>query len=109
MKLLLDENLPHQLRLELPGHDVYTTAYMQWSGIENGKPLKLAAEHGFEVLITNDRGLEYQQNLDQLPLSVVVLLAEANTIEAIRLLIPNLLTSLATTTPSSFATVSLHS
>ena len=33
MKLLLDENLPHQLRLELPGHEVITVAYMNWSGV----------------------------------------------------------------------------
>ena len=36
MKLLLDENLPHQIRLELPGHDVFTAAYMNWGGVENG-------------------------------------------------------------------------
>jgi len=107
MKLLLDENLPHQLRLELPGHDVATTSFMQWSGIENGKLLRLAATSGFEVLVTNDRGLEYQQNLDQLPLSVVVLLAEANTIEAIRPLIPKLLATLTGISHCSFAKVTL--
>ena len=43
MRLLLDENLPHQMRLELPGHDVFTAAYMGWAGVENGEPLRLAA------------------------------------------------------------------
>lgn len=47
MKLLLDENLPHQIRLELPGHDVFTAAYMKWGGIENGELLRLAAAAGF--------------------------------------------------------------
>ena len=61
MKLLLDENLPHQLRLELPGHDAYTVAYMNWGGVENGELLRLAAIDGFDAVITNDRGLEYQQ------------------------------------------------
>jgi hypothetical protein len=49
MKLLLDENLPHQLRHEIIGHDVFTTVYMGWSGIENGDLLKAAAGVGFEV------------------------------------------------------------
>lgn len=85
MKLLLDENLPHQIRLELPGHEVITAAYMRWSGIENGELLKLAAAAKFDALITNDRGLEYEQNLDALPLAVIVILAKTNTIEAILL------------------------
>jgi hypothetical protein len=91
VKLLLDENLPHQLRLELPGHDVFTAAFMGWSGVENGELLTRPAAEGFGALVTNDRGLEYQQNLSSLPVTVVVLLAEANTLEAIRPLIPELL------------------
>jgi hypothetical protein len=39
MKILLDENLPHKLRHEIIGHEVFTVAYMGWSGIENGKLL----------------------------------------------------------------------
>ncbi|MEM1353629.1 MAG: DUF5615 family PIN-like protein [Planctomycetota bacterium] len=107
MKLLLDENLPHQLRLELPGHDVVTTAYMNWSGIENGELLRLAAQHGFDALLTNDRGLEYQQNLEELALSVVVIMVEANTIEAIRPIYPVLLTSLSRLKPREFIKVSV--
>jgi hypothetical protein len=60
VKILLDENLPHQLRPELAGHDVFTAAYMSWSGIENGELLRLAAGAGFDAVITNDRGLEYE-------------------------------------------------
>jgi predicted nuclease of predicted toxin-antitoxin system len=99
MKVLLDENLPHQLRFELPDHDAYTVAFMNWGGAENGELLRLAAAHGFGAVITNDRGLEYQQNIDTLPVAVVVLLARANTIEAIRPLCPELLTILARLRP----------
>ena len=53
--------------------------------------LKRAASAGFDVLITNDRGLEYEQNLASLPLGVVVLIAKSNIIEDIRSLYPNLL------------------
>jgi hypothetical protein len=84
MKVLVDENLPHQLRHEIVGHDVFTVAYMGWSGIDNGELLQRAAANDFDVLITNDRGLEYEQNLDSLPIAVIVLLATSNTIEGIR-------------------------
>jgi predicted nuclease of predicted toxin-antitoxin system len=84
LKILLDENLPHQLRHELPGHEVFTVAYMNWAGLENGKLLQKAASEGFGVVITNDRGLEYEQNLTTLPVSVITLIAPSNTIETIR-------------------------
>lgn len=102
MKLLLDENLPHQVRLELPGHEVFTAAYMRWSGIENGELLRLAAEAGFDAVITNDRGLEYEQNLDTLPIAVVVVLAKSNTLEAMRPLYPELLSTLSRLQPRQF-------
>jgi hypothetical protein len=107
MKLLLDENLPHQIRLEIPGHQVFTAAYMKWGGIENGELLRLAAAAGFDALITNDRGLEYQQNLIALPLAIVVILAKANTIEAIRPAYPELFDVLARLRPCEFVKLSV--
>jgi hypothetical protein len=84
VKLLLDENLPQQLRLELPGHEVFTAAYMKWSGIENGELLRRAADADFDALITTDRGLEYEQDVGNLPIAIVVLNIQSNTIESIR-------------------------
>jgi hypothetical protein len=49
VRLLLDENLPHQMRLELPEHEVSTAAYMGWAGIENGELLRRAAAAGFDA------------------------------------------------------------
>ena len=57
MKLLLDENLPQQLRLELPRHECHTVTFMGWSGVENGKLLALAASAGFEAFLTKDANL----------------------------------------------------
>jgi len=94
MKLLLDENLPHQLRHELPGHECVTVAYMNWSGIDNGKLLARAASENFEALLTKDANLQYEQNLVNLPLSVVVLHATSNDIDDIRPLLPALLNAL---------------
>jgi hypothetical protein len=91
MRLLPDENLPHQLRLELPGHECFTVAYMKWGGIENGKQLALAASQGFEALLTKDANLEYEQNLINLPISVIVIEATSTDIDDIRPLLPALL------------------
>lgn len=102
MKVLLDENLPHQLRLELPGHDVFTVAFMEWGGIENGELLRVATAQAFDVLITNDHGIEYEQNVHSLPLAVVVLLAKSNTMDAIRTLLPDLLAVLRSLRPCQF-------
>jgi hypothetical protein len=65
-------------------------AAVGWSGIDNGELLRLAAER-FDVLITADRNLEHQQNLITLPVSVVVLVAATNRIEALAPLVPELL------------------
>lgn len=106
MKLLLDENLPHVLRNELPGHDCFTVAYMGWSGIENGELLALAASNGFDALHTKDANLEYEQNLIDLPLAVVVLEARSNDIDDIRPILPALVRALPTIVPKRVTHVS---
>jgi hypothetical protein len=105
MKVLLDENLPHQLRQEILGHEVFTVAYMGWSGVDNGKQLNVASNAAFDVLLTNDRGLEYDQNLGRLPVAVVVLLATANTMESLRPLLPELQAALGHLQPGEFRKV----
>ena len=65
-------------------------AAVGWSGTENGELLRLAAD-SFDVLLTADRNLEYQQNLTTLPISVVVLVAPTNRIESLAPLVPELL------------------
>lgn len=102
MKLLLDENLPHQPRNEIVGHKVFTVAYMGWSGIDNGRLLQEAHSANFDALISNDRGLEYGQDIGSLPVAVVVLLADANTIESIRPLLPKLHAELNQLGPRQF-------
>src|SRR5437868_3790323 len=99
MKLLLDENLPHILRNELPGHDCFTVAYMCWGGIENGELLALAVSHGFNALLTKDANLQYEQNLTNLPMAVVVIKAASNDIDDVRPLIPTLLDALLSLAP----------
>ncbi|MGD0463020.1 MAG: DUF5615 family PIN-like protein [Tepidisphaeraceae bacterium] len=105
MKVLLDENLPHKLRLEISGHEVFTSTFMGWSGIENGQLLAIAAKHDFDAVLTTDRGMEYEQNTGDLPLSVVIITAPSNAIEDIRPLLPELLAALAILQPRSLVKI----
>ena len=89
MKLLLDESLPRQLGSFFPDlFEVWTVQQMGWAGRENGDLLRLAAEHGFNALITADRGIEYQQNLESLPLPVIVMMAARTRVQELQFLVP---------------------
>ena len=81
MRILLDESLPRTLSRELTGHQVQTVQRQGWAGLKNGALLQRAAGE-YDVLITSDRNLEYQQNLTRLQIAVVVLAATSNRIEA---------------------------
>ncbi len=98
MKLLLDECLDWRLRHDLPGHEVKTVQEMGWAGIKNGRLLALA-EREFQVFITGDRNLSFQQNLPRLSLAVVVLKAESIRLVHTRALMPKLLARLPSLKP----------
>jgi len=95
MKVLLDECLPRKLKYELPGHDVATVPEMRWAGTKNNALLRLA-ESNFDVFVTVDQGVQYQQNLRMAKLAVVVLVAPNNRLETLRPLMPRVLTVLQT-------------
>ena len=105
MKLLLDENMPHKLRRYLPAHDVYTVAFMAWTGMRNGLLLSNAASADFDALVTVDEGIEYQQNLSQLPCAVIIVKSESNAFEHIEPHIPALLEALKALTPRTLVIV----
>ena len=94
MRILLDESLPWELKAELPGHDVSTVQEMGWSSMKNGD-LLVRAVGQFDVFVTADQNLQYQQNLSALPLAVIVLAAKSNRITDLRPLVPDLLITLA--------------
>ena len=87
MRVLLDECVPRTLRKDLPGHDVKTVGEAGWTGVKNGALLQLA-EKEFDVLLTVDRNLEYQQNFSGLKLAVVVVEAPSNDAAVLRPLMP---------------------
>jgi hypothetical protein len=75
MKILFDQGTPVPLRQYLTGHSV-TTAYEQgWSNLSNGDLLQSAEENGYQLLVTTDRNLRYQQNLSDRQIAIVVLLS----------------------------------
>jgi predicted nuclease of predicted toxin-antitoxin system len=96
VRVLLDEQLPRQLARELTGHghDVSTVQQQGWAGITNGELLRRAAAQGFEVLLTADQNLEFQQNLSGAALGVLVLVAPSNALEDLLPLVPGILAAL---------------
>jgi predicted nuclease of predicted toxin-antitoxin system len=94
MRLLLDECVPKRLKRELASHEVQTVQEMGWAGIKNGALLELA-DGQFDALLTVDQGIEYQQNLSGLTISVVVMLAASNDVDDLRPLLPDVEQALA--------------
>ena len=85
MRILLDENMPAKVTYDFgEGHEVHTVKDMQWLGKKNGELLGLAAFNGFDVVVTLDRNLKNQQNLDKVSLKFIVLLAMNNKPETIK-------------------------
>jgi predicted nuclease of predicted toxin-antitoxin system len=105
MRILLDESLPRNLGHALPGHKVRTVPQMGWAGLKNGELLRRATGQ-FDVLVTGDQNLEYQQNLARLLIPVVVLIAVNNRIETLHPLVPKLLQVLSPIAPGELVRVS---
>ena len=93
MRVLLDECVDWRLARDLVGHDVNTVQQMGWAGIQNGQLLNLAARE-FDVFVTVDRNLSFQQNLDTFSISVIILYAKTNRLDDLRLLVPVLLVAI---------------
>jgi predicted nuclease of predicted toxin-antitoxin system len=83
MKILLDENLPKRLKKDFKNHIVFTVRDMDWQGTKNGMLLNLMINKGFEVFITFDKNLKFQQNFEKYPIPVVVLNAKDNTYQTL--------------------------
>lgn len=82
-RVLFDEDVPRPLRRELPGFEIQTVVEAGWSGVRNGTLLRLA-EASFDVFLTADRNLPYQQNLGTLRMGVVVLAVRSTRLADLR-------------------------
>ncbi|HEX5886900.1 MAG TPA: DUF5615 family PIN-like protein [Pyrinomonadaceae bacterium] len=106
MKLLLDECVARDLKRDLVGHEVSTVVEAGFGGLENGELLRAAAAE-YDVLITVDRNLPFQQNVASLPIAVLVLLGSGITYADLRPLIPQVLDKLAAISPGEIHRVAL--
>ena len=88
MRVLLDEQLPRQLAAYLSPHDVRTVQQERWAGLKNGELLRRAKAAGFDVLLTADQNLEFQQNLAKSGLLIVVIVAASNALEDLLPVVP---------------------
>ena len=93
MKLLLDECVTRHLKRDLAGHEVHTVEDAGLQGLENGDLLK-AASGAYEVLITVDRNIPYQQNIAGLNIAILILAAKRNSYVRLKPLIPRALNAL---------------
>ncbi len=96
MKVLLDECLPKRLKRELPDHDVLRVQEMGWAGIKNGALLRFIKSADFDVFVTIDGNLEYQQNLRAIRFAIIVLSAPDNTFDTLNPLMPKVVEALKT-------------
>jgi hypothetical protein len=90
MKILLDECIDRKLAREFSKYEVKTVPKMGWAGVKNGQLLTLA-ESEFDVFITVDRNLSFQQNLPQFNIAVIVLQAPSNRLADLKPLVPQIL------------------
>lgn len=88
-RVLLDECLPRHLKRSLEGHDVRTVPEAGWASKENGELLALAAP-SFDVFVTVDRNLTFQQSPELLDIGVIVLVACGNRLVDLLPLVPQL-------------------
>ena len=98
MKVLLDECIDWRLCRDIVGHEVKTARQMGWTAVRNGELLALAAEH-FDVFVTVDQNLAFQQPLDRLPIPVIVLRARTNRLADLRPLVSDLLAAIPRARP----------
>ena len=97
-RVLLDECLPRHLKRSLEGHEVRTVPEAGWASKQNGELLSLAAAD-FDVNVTVDRNLAFQQDPKRLPVAVIVLVAHGNRLVDLLPLVPALREAIETIQP----------
>jgi predicted nuclease of predicted toxin-antitoxin system len=104
-RTLLDEQLPHDLKMTLTSVSAIFVHDLGWKGTKNGELLRRTADAGFEVLVTMDRKLRHQQNLRGIPFGIVLVRARTNRLEDLLPLVPALLVAIAEVRPGEIREV----
>jgi len=106
MLILFDQGTPVGIRRAFPDHAVRTAREQGWSALLNGELLRVAEEAGFEVLLTTDTNLRYQQNLQGRKLAVVVL--SRNRWSLVKPLLDQIVIAVMAAKPGSFTVVEIR-
>ena len=104
MRVLLDEQLPIDLSPSLRGHAVDTVVDRGWAGVKNGDLLRRMSGH-YDVLITMDRGMEFQQPIPVLPFGIVIVRAVSNRLQHLTPLVPAILAAVDAIKPGQIQRV----
>ena len=94
--MLCDESVPRDVAAAVVGHDVATVQGLGWAGAKNGALLRAAREAGYEVLVTVDRNMQYQQNVPASGLALIVIRSRSTRVPDLLPAIPALLDALRT-------------
>ena len=78
MRLLLDECIPRKFKHDLSSHDCRTAPEEGMAGKKNGELLSLAEKSGYQVFLTLDRGLQYEQNLQQRTIAIIIIRSKSS-------------------------------
>jgi hypothetical protein len=105
MRILLDECLDERLRNHFPGHDCQTAGYAGFAGMKNGELLTAAEQANFEVFLTVDQGIEYQQNLASRKLTIILFCAKSNRLKDLLLLVPACMARLKSIQPGALVKI----
>ena len=89
--VLLDECIPRKLKYSLPDNECHTVPEVGFAGTKNGTLLSLAESAGFEVFVTMDKGLEYEQKLTGRNIAILILRAQSNRLADLLPLAPDIL------------------
>jgi hypothetical protein len=106
LKLLLDECVDRRLAAHLTGLSVRTVADMGWSGIKNGQLLALAQSE-FDIFVTVDRNLSFQQHLPKFSVAVLLLVVPSNRLADLIPLVPSIIAALPTAVKGAVSKISV--
>jgi len=104
MKVLLDECVTHYLKRDFAAHEVLTVEEAGFKGLKNGRLLEAASDE-YDVLVTVDQNLHYQQNLKTFAIAVIVLKAKRSTYPMLKPLMPQVLKILEKIEPGELVVV----
>ena len=104
MRILFDENVPRKLRQHLIGHSVSTVQELGWTALKNGDLLR-AANEKFDVLLTVDKNLRYQNNFTGLKIGVLTILVKFNKLPNLIPIVPDMLRELEEFSPGQIKSI----